>query len=109
MFRRRLSSAASSSVSARASVRLTLISASEVALRVRLTAELCAKVLLDEAGRALGAAAYCRDPHFARMAADLPVFVRQSHAERDFAALGERVAAPLPCVRCGTEDGPWAL
>ena len=86
-----------------------LADASEVALRVRLTAELCAKVLLDEAGRALGAAAYCRDPHFARMAADLPVFVRQSHAERDFAVLGERVAAPLPCVRCGTEDGPWAL
>jgi hypothetical protein len=49
--------------------------------------------VLDECGRALGAAAYCRDAHFARMAADLPVFVRQSHGERDFAALGEKAAA----------------
>ena len=86
-----------------------LADASEVALRTRLAAELCAKLLLDEAGRALGAAAYCRDPHFARMAADLPVFVRQSHAERDFAALGERVAASLPSSQHRTDDSPWVL
>ena len=86
-----------------------LADASEMALRTRLAAELCAKVLLDEAGRALGAAAYCRDPHFSRMAADLPVFVRQSHAERDLAALGERVAAPLPSSNHRSDDSPWAL
>lgn len=67
--------------------------ASQVALRVRLAAEATAKRVLDEAGRALGAAAFCRDARFARTAADLPVFVRQSHAERDLAALGERVVA----------------
>ncbi|MEO7335303.1 MAG: acyl-CoA dehydrogenase, partial [Caldimonas sp.] len=67
--------------------------ASAVALRVRLGAEDAARLVLDEAGRALGAAPFCRDAAFARAAADLPVFVRQSHAERDFAALGERVAA----------------
>jgi hypothetical protein len=75
--------------------------ASAVALRVRLVAEACARRVLDEAGRSLGASAFCRDAHFARMAADLPVFVRQSHAERDFATLGERVA--------GTERTPWPL
>lgn len=68
-------------------------SAHEPALRVRLAAESSARLVLDEVGRSLGAGAFCLDPRFARMAADLPVFVRQSHAERDFAALGERVLA----------------
>lgn len=66
--------------------------ASAVALRVRLAAEGCAQRVLGAAGGALGAAAFCRDARFARMAADLPVFVRQSHGVRDFAALGERTA-----------------
>ncbi len=35
----------------------------------------------------------CRDARFARALADLPVFLRQSHAERDLASLGELVAA----------------
>lgn len=75
--------------------------ASSVALRVRLAAEDCAKSVLDEAGRALGAAAFCRNARFARAAADLPVFVRQSHAERDFVALAERVIPGGPT--------PWQL
>lgn len=75
--------------------------ASAVALRVRLAAESCARQVLDEAGRSLGAGAFCRDARFARMAADLPVFVRQSHAERDFAALGERAAT--------NEEASWTL
>ena len=75
--------------------------ASAVALRVRLAAECSATLVLDEAGRALGATPFCRDKRFARMAADLPVFLRQSHAQRDFAALGERVAA--------AGEAPWAL
>ena len=75
--------------------------ASAAALRVRLAAEQCGKVVLDEAGRALGAAAFCRDARFARAAADLPVFIRQSHAERDFAALADRV------IQAGA--GPWQL
>ena len=76
--------------------------ASAVALRVRLAAEATATRVLDETGRALGATPFCRDPRFARMAADLPVFLRQSHAERDCAALGERVLAH--------QEGPaWPL
>ena len=65
--------------------------ASEIALRVRLRAESAAKAVLESVGAALGASPFCRDARFARMAADLPVFIRQSHAERDFAALGELV------------------
>jgi hypothetical protein len=60
------------------------------ALRARLAAEGCAKLVIDEAGRALGAAAFCRNARFAKAAADLPVFVRQSHADRDFTVLAER-------------------
>lgn len=63
------------------------------ALRARLAAERCARLVLDQVGQALGAGPFCRDAHFARMAADLPVFIRQSHAERDFATLGAAVAA----------------
>lgn len=75
--------------------------AHEPALRARLAAERSATAVLDEVGRALGAGAFCQDARFARMAADLPVFVRQSHAERDFAALGERVLAD--------SASPWEL
>ena len=59
------------------------------AMRVRLAAEQAANVVIYAAGRALGAAPLCQDPWFARMMADLPVFLRQSHAERDLAALAQ--------------------
>ena len=72
-----------------------------VAQRVRLAAERCAAQVLDETGRALGATPFCRDARFARCAADLPVFVRQSHAERDCAALGEHLIA--------TREALWTL
>ena len=72
-----------------------------VALRARLAAEQVATEVVHRAGRALGAGPLCRNARFARIMADLPVFVRQSHAERDLAALGS-----TPC------DGslrPWTL
>lgn len=58
------------------------------ALHARLTIDCCARRILDQVGQAMGATPFCRDPAFARTAADLPVFLRQGHAERDFAALG---------------------
>ena len=79
------------------------IDASEIALRVRLRAEFAAKAVLDTVGAALGASPFCRDARFARMAADLPVFIRQSHAERDFAALGELVGST------STGGASWTL
>ncbi|WP_439517963.1 acyl-CoA dehydrogenase [Hydrogenophaga sp.] len=75
--------------------------ASARALSVRLAVESSARLVLDEVGRALGATPFCRDAAFAQMAADLPVYLRQSHAERDFAALGEKLASP--------GASPWAL
>ena len=72
--------------------------ASMAAWRVRQSADLCARLVLDEVGRALGATPYCRDRGFARMAADLAVYTRQSFGDGDFQSLGERVsrgAAPI--------------
>lgn len=71
------------------------------ALRVRLTVEACASEVLHHAGRALGAGPFCKDRHIARLMADLPVFLRQSHAERDLAALGQSLLPP--------ERSPWRL
>ncbi|WP_226941015.1 acyl-CoA dehydrogenase family protein [Janthinobacterium violaceinigrum] len=75
--------------------------AMELALRLRLAVEDAATLVLHLATRALGAGPLCRDARFARLAADLPVFLRQSHAERDQAVLGGIVA--------GAEEHPWAL
>lgn len=63
-----------------------------LALRARAVVEDTCERVVRHVGRALGAGPYCLDRRFARMAADLPVFVRQSHAERDLEALGEAVA-----------------
>ena len=71
------------------------------ALRVRMAAEECATLVLYQAGRSLGAGAFCKDAAFARMAADLPVFIRQSGGERDANTLGSCVAA--------LENTGWAL
>lgn len=67
-----------------------LLDSSRMALKARLSAERCAKLVLEEVGKAMGATPFCLSEKFATAAADLPVFLRQSHADRDFAALGER-------------------
>ncbi len=78
-----------------------LLDASRVALTARLSAERCAKTVIEEVGKAMGATPFCLDEKFAKAAADLPVFIRQSHADRDFAALGERSLE--------RKAGAWAL
>lgn len=60
-----------------------------IALRTRAAAEEGAERVLRHVTRALGATPLCRDAAFARMAADLPVFIRQSHGDRDLVALGQ--------------------
>lgn len=75
--------------------------AQAVVLRVRQAVEAVARQVLDETTRALGPTLLCRDAAFARRAADLPVFIRQSHAERDDAALGR--------LRGAEREAPWAL
>ncbi|RZI63985.1 MAG: acyl-CoA dehydrogenase, partial [Variovorax sp.] len=76
-------------------------SAQQPALRARMVIEAAATEVLTRAGRALGAAPLCRDARFARAMADLPVFLRQSHAERDLAALGALLLPPA--------EQPWLL
>ncbi len=58
---------------------------------VRATVENAATETIDRVGRALGAAPLCANGEHARRVADLSVYVRQSHAERDLAALGDDI------------------
>lgn len=78
--------------------------ARQVALRARLAVEQAANEVMRHAGRALGAGPLCRNRAFARAMADLPVFLRQSHAERDLAALGT-----LAAQGGGKESSSWML
>ncbi|WP_442964691.1 acyl-CoA dehydrogenase [Pseudomonas sp. GCEP-101] len=71
------------------------------ARRVRAQVEGAVEAVQWHVGRALGATPFCRDRRFARLAADLPVFLRQSHGERDLAHLGLHLKA-------GHEEA-WAL
>jgi hypothetical protein len=72
-----------------------------IALRARLVVEDAAHSLIGHACRATGAGPLCRDAGFARAVADLPVYMRQSHAERDLATLGKTVL--------DEETTPWKL
>ncbi|WP_322034128.1 acyl-CoA dehydrogenase [Paraburkholderia sp. J76] len=65
--------------------------ATRIALRARGAVESAVESTLRACARGMGAAPLCRDRWFARMSADLPVFVRQSHAEADLAALASAV------------------
>lgn len=63
--------------------------AQAICMRIRLVVESAVERVLEHAGKALGAAAFCKNEVFARMHADLTVFIRQSHAEKDLEALGK--------------------
>ena len=71
------------------------------ALSVRLHVDDVATTTLAAVGRALGPGPMCKDAAMARRVADLPVFIRQSHAERDQEAVGKIAAA--------AERAPWTL
>lgn len=71
-------------------------------VRVRSAVERVCHEVLDAAGRSLGPGPLCRDGAHAQRCADLTVFVRQSHADRDWAALGTEVADMEATTR-------WAL
>ncbi|MEN5061663.1 acyl-CoA dehydrogenase [Luteimonas sp. TWI1416] len=61
-------------------------------IRARSLLERVATEVVDRVGRALGPGPLCEDFDHARRCADLTTFIRQSHAERDWTALGEAVA-----------------
>ena len=70
--------------------------AAPAALRVRACVEAAANEVLLRTGRALGPGLLCGDAIHAQRCADLPVFLGQSHAEHDLAALGRAVASHSP-------------
>ncbi len=76
--------------------------ARSLAVRVRLSADATARCVLDEVGRALGPAPFCRDRELARRFADLPIFIRQSGADRDAIGLGSWLAS-------FDQEDPWRL
>ncbi|MER5890838.1 acyl-CoA dehydrogenase [Streptomyces sp. NPDC001941] len=61
-------------------------------MRVRAFVEQACREVLDHVGRATGAGPLCHDIRHARAASDLAVYLRQHHAERALAGLGELVA-----------------
>jgi len=65
------------------------------ARRVRSVIETAATTTLDHVGRALGATPLVVDKEHTTAVSDLTVYLRQSHAERDLAALG-RLCAGIP-------------
>ena len=69
---------------------------SEAAVRARSTVAAAAEEVLRRAGHALGPAPLALDEVHARRVADLTVYLRQHHAERDVARLGELVLAEGP-------------
>ena len=69
-----------------------------LALRVRAVVASAAERIIRQAGHALGPAPLAFDEEHARRVADLELYVRQHHAERDLAQLGHAVIAGLPEV-----------
>ncbi|MEO7234781.1 MAG: acyl-CoA dehydrogenase, partial [Lapillicoccus sp.] len=65
------------------------------ARRVRAVVETAATATLDHVGRALGAAPLALDEEHSTAVSDLMVYLRQSHAERDLAAIGRAAAATV--------------
>ncbi len=61
--------------------------------QVRCAVERVVREVLDRVPRMLGPAPLSRDAALARMLADLGIYVRQHHGERDHAALGSAVLA----------------
>jgi hypothetical protein len=63
-----------------------------LALRVRSVIAQAAELTITQVGHALGPAPLCFDEEHARRVADLQVYLRQHHGERDLAALGRLLA-----------------
>lgn len=60
--------------------------------QLRQQTEVTARLVLEQVGLALGATPFCQNAHFARLTADLAVFIRQTHGAFDSQAIGELLA-----------------
>ncbi len=65
-----------------------------LARRARTIVEHAAEEAITRTGRALGPGPLCQDGRHAQRVADLTIYIRQSHAERDLAELGRLVGRP---------------
>jgi hypothetical protein len=63
------------------------------ARRVRAVVETAVDETISRTARALGPAPLCQDEEHAQRVADLTIYVRQSHAERDLEQLGRQAGA----------------
>jgi alkylation response protein AidB-like acyl-CoA dehydrogenase len=68
-------------------------SAELIARRTRAVVETAVEQAIHRTGRALGPAPLCQDREHAQRVADLSIYVRQSHAERDLERLGRQAGA----------------
>ncbi len=66
-----------------------------LARRARTVVEHAADEAITRTGRALGPGPLCQDGRHAQRVADLTIYIRQSHAERDLAELGRLAGRPL--------------
>ena len=67
---------------------------------LRAQTEQCCLSVIERVGKALGARPFCEDATFAQLMADLPVFIRQSHAAFDYEQIAEL---------CLSEQSLWEL
>jgi alkylation response protein AidB-like acyl-CoA dehydrogenase len=65
-----------------------------LARRARTVVEHAAEEAITRTGRALGPGPLCQDGRHAQRVADLTIYIRQSHAERDLAELGRLAGLP---------------
>jgi len=61
------------------------------ALAVRTRIDRMAADVIERVGRALGAGPLCGDGEHAQLVADLSVYIRQTHAEADEAAIAAQI------------------
>lgn len=81
----------------------------ELAIRqLRSQVEKVDRQVMEVVGQALGAAPFCRNAHFARLSADLPVFIHQSHGAFDLQKIGELAGALSNDLTDG-QDNIWQL
>lgn len=81
----------------------------ELAIRqLRANVEQLAREVTETVGLALGAAPFCGNAHFARLSADLPVFIRQSHGAFDLQKIGE-LSSVLASESINGQENIWQL
>ncbi|SNT69634.1 hypothetical protein SAMN04488491_0730 [Psychrobacter sp. LV10R520-6] len=77
----------------------------ELAIRqLRSNVEQLARLVIETVGQALGAVPFCRNAHFARLSADLAVFIRQSHGAFDLQKIGELISDETSDLLDGQEN-----